>query len=238
VTHYQYLGVGAGSFHEFLFSSRDRLHGVQEVVSLLFVNRCGQIEIRFILPQPAQSWHTKSLLGTSERITTRMPSETVTIAGQPYRTASWRRRIVARAIDLTLVNFVCAIGGASFALLTLPLSVVYLLAGNALLRGQSLGKRLTAIKVIDAKHGSPCRVVQELIRQRYLFFSNPIFLALTAYDSAQGHLDKPEFYVVGTSEFIPEVSEAPREKPAKLDLAGIQATVQRRLDEIKESKSR
>jgi hypothetical protein len=38
-----------------------------------------------------------------------MPLEIVTAADQQYRTATWPRRIAARTIDLTLVNFACAI---------------------------------------------------------------------------------------------------------------------------------
>src|SRR5437764_14971185 len=153
-----------------------------------------------------------------------MYSEIVTVAGQQYRKAAWPRRIAARLIDILVVIAVCAIAGENLLVLTVPLSIIYLLLGNGFLRGQSLGKRLSVIKVIDATHGRQCSVIQELVRQRYLFFTSPLFLALNAFDSAQGCFDKPELYVVRTSQFTPEEREAMREKPAKLDLAGMRNT--------------
>lgn len=60
-----------------------------------------------------------------------------------------------------------------------------------------------------------------------LLFSNPIFLLLTAYDDAQGCFDKPDIYVVSTAPITDAEREVMREKPAKLDLAGMRASLQK-----------
>lgn len=160
-----------------------------------------------------------------------MHSEIVTVAGQQYRKATWQRRIIARLIDISLLIVTCTLAGESFLPLTIPLSIIYIFTGNALLRGASVGKRLTGMKIIDAKHGRACGVIQDFFRHRYLFFFNPIFLALSAYDSVQGYFDKPELYVVCTAAPTTEERAALQEKPAKLDLAGMRATLQKTQDE-------
>lgn len=156
-----------------------------------------------------------------------MSSEIVTIAGQQYRKATWPRRIAARLIDIVIVSGVCTIAGESLLLLTGPISICYLLLGNAVLRGRSVGKRLTGMRIINSKHGGPCSMMQDLIRHRYLFFTNPIFLLLTAYDSSEGYFDEPELYVVLTTPLTLTEREALREKPAKLDLEGMRTTLER-----------
>jgi RDD family len=160
-----------------------------------------------------------------------MHFEIVTVAGQQYHKATWPRRIAGRLLDITLLVGACTVAGENFLVITVPLSIVYLLIGDGLLRGASLGKRLTGMKVIDAKHGGPCSIIQDLVRHRYLFFTNPVFLLLTAYDSAQGCFDNPELYIVRTTPLTTAEREARCEKPAKLDLAGMRVTLQKIRDE-------
>ena len=162
---------------------------------------------------------------------TAIHSEIVTVAGQQYSKATWPHRIAARLFDIVLVITVCTVAGESLLPLTVPLSIIYLFIGNGLFRGASLGKRVTGLTIIDAKHGRPCSVIQDLVRHRYLFFANPVVLLLTAYDSAQGHFDNPELYIVRTTPPTPAQREALREKPAKLDLAGMRATLQKNRDD-------
>ena len=121
---------------------------------------------------------------------------------------------------------ICTLAGESLLPITVPLSGVYLLVGNALLRGRSIGKRLTGLKIIDARHGGYCSVGQDLIRHRYLFFYNPIVLLLTAYDVSEGCFETPEIYVVLTSPLTLSERELLREKPAKLDLEGMRTTLE------------
>src|SRR4051812_45543145 len=98
-----------------------------------------------------------------------MHSEIVTVAGQQHSKATWPRRIAARVLDPVLLIAVCTVAGENWLPLTIPLSIIYLLIGNALMRGASVGKRLTGLKIIDATHGRPCSVIQDLVRHRYLF---------------------------------------------------------------------
>jgi hypothetical protein len=154
-----------------------------------------------------------------------MPPEIVIIAGRQYCKANWSARITGRVIDVVFVMFVVAIFGPVAWLF----GIVYLLFGNAFMGGQTLGRRAAGVKVIDSKEGRPCTFFAELLRQRYLFFANPIFLLLSAYDSSQGYFDKPELYVVRTAPPTSTELERPPEKPAKLDLAGMRASIERDL---------
>jgi hypothetical protein len=151
----------------------------------------------------------------------------ITVAGQQYRKARWSRRILGRLIDIVLLILTCTLAGERLLVFTVPLSMGYLVFGNALLGGRSIGKRMTGMKIIDAKHGGPCSTIQDLVRHRYLFFSNPIFLLLTAHDTARGCFDKPELYVVRNSPLTSAEREALKEKPAKLDLLGMRATMEK-----------
>lgn len=168
-----------------------------------------------------------------------MLPEIVTVAGKDYRLARWPRRIMARFIDVAIAIVVCiavgVAGGDDWLTLAIPLTLAYLVLGSALLGGQSLGKRVLGIKVIDAKHGRPCGVMQDIVRQRYLLYYNPLFLALSAFDTAQGYHDQPELYVVRTSEVTASDraarQEVAKEKPAKLDLAAMRASLQKPRDE-------
>jgi uncharacterized RDD family membrane protein YckC len=151
----------------------------------------------------------------------------ITVAGQQYRKATWPRRILGRLIDIALVLVLCTLGGERLFALTMPLSMAYLVFGNALLGGRSIGKRMAGMKIIDANHGRPCSLLQDLVRHRYFYFGNPIVLLLIAYDTAQGHFDKFAVYVVRNSPLTSSEREALKEKPAKLDLVGMRATMQK-----------
>lgn len=154
-------------------------------------------------------------------------SAIVPIAGQHYRKAPWSQRIMARVIDLVLLSVGCAMAGAPFTGLVGIFGLIYFLVGDALFGGATAGKRLLRIKVIDARHGGPPTFFQDLLRHRYLFFFNFVFLALTAYDTARGDFDTPEVWVVCADPVSPPQPEkTPGEKPAKLDLAGMRETLQ------------
>lgn len=157
-----------------------------------------------------------------------MNEDIVTVAGLHYRRAAWRRRIVAGAIDILLLAAFCILLGGPLLALTVPLSIVYLFIGNGLLRGRSIGKRVTGLKIIDARHGVPITPVQDLIRHRYLLFANPLFLALTVFDQSQGSFDKPETFVVAATPVPPDEIQTPREKPAKLQLEAMRKSLERR----------
>lgn len=154
-----------------------------------------------------------------------MDSDIITAGSQQYRVAGWPQRVVARALDVALIIVGCSVGGVIAGAFVLPVGIVYLFIGSSLLKGASLGKRALGMKVIDARHGGPCSVVQDLLRQSYFFYGNPVFLAFIAYDAAKGSLDKPGTYVVHAAPLTAaerEVSNVvPPEKPAKLDLAGM-----------------
>jgi len=174
--------------------------------------------------------------------------EIVTIGKEKYYKATWPRRIAARLIDLALVAgvyLVAALASGKFLLLAIPVSLLYLVIGNGLFEGASLGKALTGLVVLDAKHGCPCSVIQDLVRQRYLFcFKFPILLFIML-DSAKGEFDKPEVYVVRKRPLTAaEREEAQRarsvstEKPARLDLAAMRASLQKPRDEGAEDSPR
>jgi len=159
-----------------------------------------------------------------------MESDIITILGQQYRRATWPRRIAARLIDIFVVIGIWMVGtrilGDGWLAFAVPLAIIYLLIGNALFGGRSLGKRLIGIRIVERRHGGPCSVIQDLVRHRYLFFANPIVLLLTAYDASQGCFDEPELYVVFASPLTSTERETLKEKPAKLDLAGMRASLQ------------
>jgi uncharacterized RDD family membrane protein YckC len=156
-----------------------------------------------------------------------MRENIVTVSGLQYRRATWPRRIVARAIDVAILVSFCALFGGKFLPFTVPLSIVYLFTGNGLLAGRSIGKRLTGLKIIDARHGGPITPVQDFVRHRYLFFYNPIFLLLTAIDTSRGYFDKPETYVVAAKPLSPGEIEVLKEKPGKLDLEAMRKSLER-----------
>ena len=157
-----------------------------------------------------------------------MHEDIVTVAGKSFRRASWPRRIVGRLIDLIFLmffNIACSLVSEGLAGISLILSGFYLLFGNGLLGGSSLGKRLTGQKVIETRYGGPCSWIQDGMRHKYLFFVNLLFLILLAYDSSQGCFDTPETYVVLTKPLTSDELDTLKEKPAKLNLAGLRETM-------------
>lgn len=176
-----------------------------------------------------------------------MDSDIITAGGRQYRVAGWQRRVVARALDLVLIMVGCGLGGESLARLldmtrllggrsvsgeaaaafVLPVALFYFFLGNGLLKGASLGKRVVGLKVIEARHGGPCGVLQDFLRQRYFLNTNPISLVLTFYDSVMDRLYEQETYVVEAAPVTVAESEVPPGKPAKLDLAGMGETLKK-----------
>jgi len=89
-----------------------------------------------------------------------------------YTRASIRRRVAAKILDLGVgvalidVSAVLIDGyrlHPSLVLLSMLAAVAYWLLGDSM-GGQSVGKRILGIKVVDYKHGSPCTPLQSLIR--------------------------------------------------------------------------
>lgn len=169
-----------------------------------------------------------------------MDPEIITVAGRLYRRAGWPQRVAAKVIDLLLVFVWLGVAGAHASAtgsvvegVVVPLVALgYFLAGNGLLHGASVGKRLIGLKVIDGTHGASCGVALDLLRHRYLLMANPLFLVLTAYDASQGCFEKADHYVVqvepvSAAEVKAKVDEAlAQQRPAKLDLAGLKGTLQ------------
>jgi hypothetical protein len=150
-----------------------------------------------------------------------MRDKVVTVAGRNYRRATWPRRLLARGVDLVLLCVACTLAGTMLLPLTVPLSFVYLVLGDGLLAGRSIGKRFTGLKVIETRHGAACTPMQDFVRHRYLFFANPMFLLFSAYDSAQGYFDTPETYVVATTPLASEEVERLKPKPPPENLQPI-----------------
>ena len=115
-----------------------------------------------------------------------MRDKVVTVAKQNYQRATWPHRLLARGFDLGPVAMLCILAGSTWLPLTVIVSILYFVIGDGLLAGRSIGKRLTGLKVIETRHGGPCTLTQDFIRHRYVLFTNPIFLVLSAYDSSQG----------------------------------------------------
>lgn len=98
-----------------------------------------------------------------------MHPEIIEVGGQQYCKATWPHRIAGRMLDIALVVGIWTAAGESLLPLVLPLSIGYLFIGNGLFGGAGFGKRLTGMKVIDARHGGACSIVQDFVRHRYLF---------------------------------------------------------------------
>jgi hypothetical protein len=150
-----------------------------------------------------------------------MRDKVVTVAKRNYRRATWPHRLLARALDLVVLAILCTIAGPAWLPLTVPASLVYSALGDGLLAGRSIGKRLTGLKVIETRHGGPCTLIQDFVRHRYAFFTNPIFLVLSAYDSSQGCFDTPETYVVRAAPLTAEEAERLQPKPPPENLQPI-----------------
>lgn len=167
--------------------------------------------------------------------------EIITAGVHQYRLAGWMQRGMACMVDLGLIVVASGLGGDVLGGLIVLAGIGYWFIGSGLMDGASVGKRVMGLRVIDARHGGPCSVLQDLHRHRYLLNINPVFIALRAYDAAQGHLELPETYVVKAAPLTAAEkdvgSEAIREKPAKLDLSGMGETL-RKMRESRESRSR
>ncbi len=116
--------------------------------------------------------------------------------------------------------------------------LVYVFLGSGLMKGASLGKRAMGLRVIEARHGGPCGLMQDFLRQRYLLSGNPISLVLTFYDSVTDRLGEQETYVVHATPLTAAEREVPPEKPAKLDLAGMGETLRKMREARDEAGSR
>lgn len=163
--------------------------------------------------------------------------EIITAGMHQCRRAGWRQRVLARIVDLGLIMVGSGIGGDVLGGPIVLAGIVYWFIGSGLMDGASVGKRIMGLRVIDARHGGPCSVMQDLLRHRYLLSLNPVYIALRAYDAAQGHLENAETHVVKaallTAAEKDAVSEVAREKPAKLDLSGMGETL-RKMREARE----
>ena len=101
--------------------------------------------------------------------------------------ASPRERLRARFLDgLILVPIWILLDAAApgdrtlltiVLIIVVPLVVSYLLLADALPRGQSIGKRIMKLSVVDATTGQPCTVWQSFVR-------NVFFLVLGIIDWA------------------------------------------------------
>lgn len=156
-----------------------------------------------------------------------MDSDIITAGRQQYRVAGWPQRVVARGLDVVLVVFACAMPGEIFGVLQVPAGLIYLILGSGLMKGASLGKRAMGLKVIESRHGGPCGVMQDFLRQRYFLYGNPMMLVFMVYDSVTDRLYQPETCVVLSTPLTAAETEVPPEKPAKLDLAGMGETLRK-----------
>jgi uncharacterized RDD family membrane protein YckC len=92
-----------------------------------------------------------------------------------YLRASWRARLLARFIDTAIVvaGFVAAgvllaQGSTGFGLLLLAPSVLYFMFADSLPKGQSLGKRVVDIAVVDGESLEPCTPLQAVQRNKIM----------------------------------------------------------------------
>lgn len=94
--------------------------------------------------------------------------------GSPYPKAALLARAVARASDLTLALLVSRVAGLAGILAGL----LYLLVADALMHGQSLGKRIAGLKVVHLPTRQPAELQHSLVRNApfalaFLFTSAP-----------------------------------------------------------------
>jgi hypothetical protein len=158
-----------------------------------------------------------------------MAGTIVNVGKQEYVLASRKRRALAGVVDFSVAFGPLFFLGDYGAVFILP-ALAYLFMGDGILRGQRLGKRLLGLKVIDARHGTPCTPFQDFIRncgRASVFSYGGLGAILRAYDHAVGNVPaQPEIYVILTR----SVTDAdrppapPPEKPAKLDLEGMKGS--------------
>ena len=91
--------------------------------------------------------------------------------------ASLSARLSAQVFDTAIAALIIVLGLAGTtrtsgapALIAFALSLAYLLLADSLPGGQSLGKRLMGIAVVDERTGRPCTLVQALVRNGLLLF--------------------------------------------------------------------
>jgi uncharacterized RDD family membrane protein YckC len=103
-----------------------------------------------------------------ERLATEASEAIDSENAQSERLASLERRLLAQIIDTVIAFAILMLAysiGHPLAMKTgLLLFLAYLWLADALPRGQSLGKRVTGIAVVDVKTGSPCTIFQSAIR--------------------------------------------------------------------------
>ena len=80
--------------------------------------------------------------------------------GSPYPKAALLPRVVARASDLTIAFFLSGISDRAGVLAGL----LYLMVGDALMHGQSLGKRLAGVKVVHVPSRAPADLRHSMVR--------------------------------------------------------------------------
>lgn len=73
---------------------------------------------------------------------------------------AWLARLIAKTIDLGLVVFLAAV----YFPLGFLIGIAYLAIGDSLGLGQSIGKRVIGMRVIDIESGEKCDLKQSVIR--------------------------------------------------------------------------
>ena len=157
-----------------------------------------------------------------------------------YREAPWVRRIPAKMVDFF---FVPTVSGSAISLSSFPLPpaltvisagllmYLYLLLADGF-KGQSVGKRLFGLKVVNYQTGSPCTFFESFVRNIGFFGLARIWqIAEEEHGMQVGNykgtivIDVREFKTSAASETPPEPP-----KPAKLDLEGIANFARRKKD--------
>lgn len=157
----------------------------------------------------------------------------VTVGKREYALAPRSRRFFAGVIDLSLA-FLPLFASGDYWIVVAPIALAYLFMGDGVLRGQRVGKRICGLKVIDARHGTACTVLQDFTRncgRGSVISYEGIGGLLRAYDHIVGNIpSRPEIYVILTR----PVTDADRpaaplpEKPAVLDLEGMKRSLKKR----------
>jgi hypothetical protein len=164
-----------------------------------------------------------------------------------YREAPLARRVMAKIADFFLVPTVVGIIPINVNLLprvpalicVLLLMYLYLLladgwkgqsVGNRwAIGGQSVGKRLFGLKVVNYQTGSPCTFFESFVRN-VAFFGIVRIWQIAEEESSIGTSNYKGTIVIDVQEpKTPLASEAPP-KPAKLDLEGIADFARRKKD--------
>ena len=93
--------------------------------------------------------------------------------------ASWDDRLAARVVDIivagaiAVAGFLPALGSKTVAETTGRISIftalAYFLIADGIWNGQSLGKKLARIRVVDARTGRPCTILKSVLRNCLLW---------------------------------------------------------------------